>query len=93
MSTKREAALAAELAQRNAEWDKLIPAIKKLEADRDALAARVAVLEAVLKPFSDVVYNDNGDVTFDYSNLKEDDYWRAYWKLRRAAPRPEEKNG
>lgn len=41
------------------------------------LEARVAELEAALRPFSNVVYNDNGDVTLSFSHLRQEDYMRA----------------
>lgn len=44
---------------------------------------KIEQLRAALQPFADVVFNDNGDVTYDYSSISRDDYWRAYCALRK----------
>lgn len=63
-------------------------------------ADRIAVLEAqlaearqALQPFSNAIYNDNGDVTFDHSTYGTDDLWRAYCVLRRRRALPEPSPG
>lgn len=44
--------------------------------------ARIAQLEAALKPFSDRVYNDNGDVTYEMGALDTEDLWRAHCAMQ-----------
>ena len=54
------------------------------------LAREEALVEA-LRPFAAVVFNDNGDVTYEYSNVTKEDYFRAYSLLKRrtlASPAP-----
>lgn len=41
-------------------------------------------LREALKPFSDAVFNDNGDMTIDLGLATSDDYVRAYFAYRRA---------
>ncbi len=44
--------------------------------------ARIADLEAALRPFANAVFNDNGDVSIEISRLNTDDYRRAYRAMR-----------
>ena len=46
-------------------------------AERKADKARIAKLEAALRPFADAVYNDNGDVTISTSHIEVGHYMRA----------------
>jgi hypothetical protein len=43
---------------------------------------KIERLRKALKPFSDAVFNDNGDVTVDHSVATHDDYWNAYCAMR-----------
>lgn len=40
-----------------------------------------------LRPFADCVFNDNGDVTYTFSNARPEDYFRAYRLVRNADTR------
>lgn len=52
----------------------------------EALQAELDEARAVIKPFSDEVYNDNGDVTLDTSHLRTQDWLRARAFLSRPKP-------
>lgn len=41
-------------------------------------------LEPALRPFADAVFNDNGDMTVNFSAVKHDDFVAAYLALRKA---------
>lgn len=47
------------------------------------LRDEILKLQKALGPFAGVVFYDNGDVTYDYSHAKPEDYRRAYDILRR----------
>ena len=47
--------------------------------------AYIAELVKALKPFADAIFNDNGDVTCNYAAFDDDDLFRAYSLLKRAA--------
>jgi len=52
----------------------------------DALEARdktIAELVEALTPFSDAVFNDNGDITVNFGSPEPDDFFRAYSAIRR----------
>lgn len=51
--------------------------IADLEKERDGL-------REALEPFASSVFNDNGDVTFDYTAFNDDDLFRAYRLIKRA---------
>lgn len=40
-------------------------------------------MERALQPFSSAVFNDNGDVTFNYTAFNDDDLFRAYSVLKK----------
>ncbi|WP_157970132.1 hypothetical protein [Pelagibacterium sediminicola] len=45
-------------------------------------------MERALQPFSSAVFNDNGDVTINYSVFDDDDLFRAYSVLRKLRADP-----
>lgn len=53
-----------------------------------AQAAKIAELEAALKPFADRVYNDNGDVTVDRLGVTIEDFVAARKCLRKSSAPP-----
>jgi regulator of replication initiation timing len=53
-----------------------------IETDNARLRAENEKLRAALKPFSDCIYNDNGDVTITTSDAVANDYWHAYCVLK-----------
>jgi len=54
----------------------------RVDAELTAYQAEVTRLKAALKPFSDKVYNDNGDMTIETSPPKSDCYVAAYFAMR-----------
>lgn len=62
-------------------WHGAEPARKYVESAE----ARNAELVKALKPFADAIFNDNGDVTCNYAAFDDDDLFRAYSLLKRAA--------
>jgi hypothetical protein len=46
-------------------------------------AKEIEKLRKALRPFAACVFNDNGDVTYDFSHAKPEDYWKAYRSLPR----------
>jgi hypothetical protein len=65
-------------------FDQLTTAI---ESQRRAEAALVAAQDA-LKPFANAVFNDNGDVSYNFTAYGTEDLRHAYCVLRRALPIP-----
>jgi hypothetical protein len=62
----------------------------KVHVDTLTLAAGLLTqtekMATALKPFSDAVYDDNGDMTVSAGEVKYDDFVRAYFALRALPP-------
>lgn len=65
-----------------AEVNALLNRLSTLDAEKKAAVERAQKLEGALVPFSNAVFNDNGEVTYDYTMFDLDDLWRAYCVLR-----------
>jgi hypothetical protein len=61
------------------DWPELISDLEDQVIEQKAEIERLRV---ALKPFAGVVYNDNGDVTYDYSSVSREHYWAAYQALK-----------
>lgn len=52
------------------------------EGETEALAAKLAVMDAALEPFANCIFNDNGDITVTYRPFTSNELIAAYFTRR-----------